>query len=198
MRSDVHQHINTCNLCLQCLPNKVYTQPMHLEIPLVPFAGCAMDSIGQLPTISKGNRFTLTFLCLLTSYLITVTLKTKTADEVSMAYIKEILPETSGSNFILQDNGTKFKNEQLMSIFDTLGIKQIYSNPYYPRGNSRIKNVPNFLKRTIAKFMHGSQLEWDNTLPLATYCYNIAPSIGDLESLEVSWYSLEQNIWLKF
>ena len=69
-----------------------------------------------------------------------------------------------------------------MSIFDTLGIKQMYSNPYYPRGNSIIENIHNFLKRTMAKFMHGSQLKWHDTLPLATYCYNIAPSVDDLES----------------
>ena len=34
----------------------------------------------------------------------------------------------------------------------------------------------------MAKFMHCSQLEWDDALPLATYCYNIAPSVDDLES----------------
>ena len=134
-------------------------QLMHLEILQVPFAGCPLDSTGQLPTTSKGNRFAFRFICLLTSYLITVLLKTKTADEVSMAYVKEILPKTSCSKFILQDNGTEFKNEQLMSVFDTLGIKRIYSNPYYPIGNSRIQNVHNFLKWTIAKFMHSSQLE---------------------------------------
>ena len=53
-------------------------------------------------------------------------------DEVTMKFIKNILPKTSCSKFILQDNGTKFKNEQLMSVLDTLGIKHIYSNPYYP------------------------------------------------------------------
>ena len=82
----------------------------------------------------------------------------------------------------MQDNGTEFKNEQLMSIFDTLGIKRIYSHPYYPRGNSRIKNVHSILKKTIAKVIHGGQLQWDDALPLATYCYNIVPSIDDLES----------------
>ena len=30
--------------------------------------------------------------------------------------------------------------------------------------------------------MHGSQLEWDDALPLATYCYDIASSKDDLES----------------
>ena len=89
MRRDTHQCINTCKLCLQFLPNKVYTQPIHLEIPQVPIASCAMDSIRQLPTRSKGNIFALTFICLLTSYLITVPLKNKTTEEVSMSYIKK-------------------------------------------------------------------------------------------------------------
>ena len=62
---------------------------MHLEIPQVPFASWALDSIGQLHATSKGNRFALTYICFLTSYLITVPLETKTADEVSMAYIRE-------------------------------------------------------------------------------------------------------------
>ena len=103
---------------------------MHLGIPQVPLTGCAMDCIGPLPMSSKGHRHTLTFICLLTSYLITVPLKTKMAEEVSMAYIKEILPKTSCTKFVLQDNGTEFKNEQLMSPFNSLGIKHIYSNPY--------------------------------------------------------------------
>ena len=108
---DVHQHISNCQLCIQFLPNWLYTQPMHLEIPKVPFAGCAMDCIGPLPATSKGNRHTLTFLCLLTSYIIMVPLKSKSkmVDEVSTAYIKEILLKTSCYKFILQDNGTEFK-----------------------------------------------------------------------------------------
>ena len=137
----------------------MYIQPLHLEMPQVPFTGCAMDCIEPLLTTSKGHRHALTFICLLTSYLITVPLKNKTADEVSMAYIKEILPKTSCSKFILQDNGTQFKNEQLMSVFDSLGIKHIYSNPYYLKGNSRIENIHNFLQCTIAKFIYDSQLE---------------------------------------
>ena len=40
----------------------------------------------------------------------------------------------------------------------------------------------NFLKYTIAKFTFGSPLEWDDILPLATYCFNIAPLVDDLES----------------
>ena len=97
MHRDTHQYICNCQLCIQFLPNWLYTQPMHLEILKVPFAGCAMDCIGSLPATSKGNSHALTFICLLTSYLIVVPLKSKMVDEVSMAYIKEILPKTSCS-----------------------------------------------------------------------------------------------------
>ena len=104
------------------------------------------------------------------------------ADEVSMAYIKEILPKDLCSKFILQDSCTEFRYDQLMSVFDTLGIKCIYSNPYSLQGSGRIENVHNFLKCTIIKLTYGGQLEWDDALPLPTYSYNVAPSVDDLES----------------
>ena len=88
MHRDVHHNINSCQLCIQFLPNLLYTLPMHLEIPKVPFAGCAMDSIGPLPATSKGNRHALMFICLLTSCLIMVPLKSKTVkpDVLSLSY----------------------------------------------------------------------------------------------------------------
>ena len=144
---------------------------MHLDTPNVPFTGCAVDTIGMLPTTSKGHKFVLTIICLLMSYVITVPLKTKKAEEITMKYLKEILPQTSYSLYILQDNRTEFKSDHLISTFESLGMKQINSNPFYPKGNGRIGNVHNFLKRTIAKFIHKSTLKRDNTLPLATYCF---------------------------
>ena len=155
---------------------------MHLKVPQIPFAGCAVDTIGLLPTISKGNKDVLIFMCLLTSYLIAVTLKSKTAEEVTMTYIKQILPTTYCITYILQDNGTEFKNSQLIATYKSLGIKPICSNPYRLQGNSRLENMHNFLKHTISKFLHNSMLEWDDILPIAAYIYNIAPSINDLKS----------------
>ena len=90
---------------------------MHLEIPQVHFAGCALDTTTLLPTTSKSNKYTLTFICLLTTYLMTAPLKSKTTKEVTMAYMKHILPTTSCSTFILQDNGTELKNIQLLANF---------------------------------------------------------------------------------
>ena len=35
---DIHQHISNCQLYIQFLPNWLYTQAMHIDIPKVPFA----------------------------------------------------------------------------------------------------------------------------------------------------------------
>ena len=119
----------------------------------------------------------------LMSYLITVPMKSKSADEVTMTYLKRVLPTSSCSIYILQDNGTEFGNRQLMDTFKCLGIKPIYSSPYYLCGHGKLENSHNFLKRSIAKFLHNTDLEWDDVIPIATYIYNISPTADGLESL---------------
>ena len=54
MCRDIHQHISNCQLCIQFLPNQLYTQPMHIEIPKVSFAGCCHGL--HWPTTSNINR----------------------------------------------------------------------------------------------------------------------------------------------
>ena len=99
-----------------------------------------------------------------------------------MAYLKEILPKTSCNLNILQDNGTKLKNNHLISTFKSLVINRIYSNPLFAKGNGRVENVHNLLKRTTPTFIHNSTLEWDDALPLVIYCFNGAPSVNECES----------------
>ena len=89
----------------------------------------------------------------------------KTTDEVSMTYIKEILPKMPRPKLILKDNGTEFRNKQLMSVFNSLGIK-IYRQPILPTGNSRVKNMHNFLKQMIANII------WHMAISLSGMMHN--------------------------
>ena len=149
MQSFVYSHIRTCKLCIQILPNRIRTRPLHLEIPKIPFYTICLDTIGRLPTTLKGNCYALTCMNVLMSYLITVLRKSKLADKVTMAYLKKVLPISSCSMYILQDNGTEFRNKQLVDTFKSLGVKPIYSSPYYPCSNRKLKNSHNFLKCSI-------------------------------------------------
>ena len=72
--------------------------------------------------------------------------------------------------------------ECLVAACDKLGIKQIYSNPFHPEGNSHVENCHNLLKKTVTLFLELSKLEWVDLLPLACYCHNIMPSCTGTES----------------
>ena len=60
---------------------------LHLEIPKVPFACIAIDTIGKLPTTSSGNRYGLTCIDFLTSYVIAVSIPNEAAELVVEAYL---------------------------------------------------------------------------------------------------------------
>ena len=83
----------------------------------------------------------------------------------------------------LSDNGSELKNTQMNTILKHLGIKYIFSNQYRPQGSSHIKNVHNFLKQTLTKFLSSSDAKWDRILPFTCYCFNSTPTTNDLESL---------------
>ena len=61
-------------------------------------------------------------------------------------------------------------------------MKQIFSTPYRPQGNSHIENVQNFLKRTLMTFLCSLDAECDDILPFACYSLNTTPTADDLES----------------
>ena len=56
MRIDVKSHIKNCITCSKNLPNTAHHPQLHLEIPKVPFACIAMDTIGKLPTTTSDKN----------------------------------------------------------------------------------------------------------------------------------------------
>ena len=114
------------------------------EIYKVPFTCIAIDTIGKLPTTSSGNRYTLTCIDLLTSYVIAMPVPDKTDESVVEAYLSGIQSRAGASMICLSDNGSELKNNQMNTVLKQLGIKCIYSNPYRSQGNSHIENIHNF------------------------------------------------------
>ena len=109
MQNHVKYHISNCIACSKNLPNVSCYPQLHLEIPKVPFACIAIDTIGKLPTTSSGNRYALTCIDLLTSYIIAVPMLEKTAESVVEAHLSGILSRAIASMVCLLDNGSELK-----------------------------------------------------------------------------------------
>ena len=93
----------------QNLPNTSYHPQLHFKIPKVPLAYVAIDTIGKLPTTSSGNKYALTCIDLLTSYIIAVPMLDKTAESIVEAYLLGILSRAGASMVCLSDNSSELK-----------------------------------------------------------------------------------------
>ena len=183
MKEDIRKHCKTCATCqLHKLENVKFERKI-LKPSLQPMDFICMDLIGEFhPPTSHGHRYALTAVCMLTGFTWCVPLKTKTAEEVTKAYMDHIYSNFGGSIKILTDNGTEFKNKLFKEVVNKLGTEfSIHSPPYRPQSNGKIEGFHRFLKTCIGKHINYG-LEWDELTPMATACYNFFPNCNARES----------------
>ena len=83
----------------------------------------AIHAIGHLPTISKGNWWALTPICLHTLYVFAVPIEENSAENVMQAYFSGILVHKHRSVAFLCNNVTEFKNTAVNEACDPLELK---------------------------------------------------------------------------
>ena len=167
------------------LQNKVKTSAefKHFKMPEVPMQLICMDLVGPIsPMSSRGNRFILTCIDMLTDFMVAVQIKDKSASTVCDTYRAHIYCTFGGGARILSDNGTEFKNEQMDELCKQLGSKRVYSPVHSPEANSRLEAWHRFFKACIAKHIRGNAAEWDEVVPLAAAAYNFFPCQATGES----------------
>ena len=133
MRRDVKSHINSCITCSKNLPNTSHHSQLHLKSTKVPFVCIAINTIGKLPTTSSGNKYALTCIDLLTSYLIAVPMPDKTSESMVEAYLSGILSRRGAYMVCISDNGSELKNTQMNTVLKQLGIKCIFPTHTDPK-----------------------------------------------------------------
>ena len=173
MKEDIRKHHKTCATGMLHKLENVKFEKKIFKPSLQPMDVICMDLKGEFhPPTSRGHCYALTAVCMLTGFTWCIPLKTKTAEEVTKAYLDHIYSNFGGSVKIMTDNGTEFKNKLFKEVVKRLGTEfSIHSPPYRPQSNGKIEEFHRFLKMCISKHInHG--LEWDELTPMATACYN--------------------------
>ena len=148
----------------------------HFSAPSQPMEFIVMDLIGEFhPASSKGNRYALTVICMLTGFTFCIPLKNKTAEEVVKAYLNHVCCAFGPSRKILTDNGTEFKNKMWEAVHKLLRTEHRVTPIYSPQCNGRIEGFHKFLKATVGKQLQKG-LEWDDVVWKATSAYNFFPT----------------------
>ena len=184
MRKDILRHCKRCHHC--ALQNQGTGEAGfdHFNVPALPMEFICMDLVGPIsPQTSKGNRYILTVIDMLTGYTIAVPITDKRSETVCKAYRDSVYCIFGGSSRILTDNGTEFKSREMKQICDDLEVKQVFSPVYTPQANGRLEGWHRFLKACIiAKHIRGADVEWDELIPLAVSAYNFFPCQSSKES----------------
>ena len=176
-KENVRQH---CKFCPVCMLHRLENEKSEIKLFCPSMSSMdfiCMDLICEYhPPTRHGHHFALAACCMLTGFTWCIPLKTKTAEEVVIAYKNHIACPFRGSVKILTDNGTEFKNK----IFKEGVVKlqtemSIHSPPYRPQSNGKIDGFHRFLKAYIAKHIN-HRLKWDELTPMATACYNYFPN----------------------
>ena len=142
-----------------------------------------MDLVGPIhPPSSKGNKYVLTVIDMLTGFTMAGPIKNKNAETICEAYRYNIYCVFGGSGRILTDNGSEFKNKEMQEVCETHGLKHIFSPVYTPQSNRRLEGWHRFFKACIAKHICGGGVEWDELVPLAVSAYNFFPCQSSKES----------------
>ena len=172
MKKSVHQHHTNCQVCAKHNIKMQQLKNEHFSSPPQPMEFIAMDLIGEFhPASSKGNRYALTAVGMLTGFTFCIPLKSKCAEDVIKAYIEHIYCSFGPSRKILTDNGTEFKNKLWTKVFDKLKTEQKFTPIYSPQCNGRIEGFHKFFKATIAKQLE-THVEWEDLVWKATAAYN--------------------------
>ena len=105
MKKDIQQHCKICQLCAMDNIAKVKFKKTHFKGARQLMQFISMDLIGEFyPLSQQGHRYALTVICMHTSYVFCIPLKTKTAEEVIQAYLHQVYSKFRGSENILSDN----------------------------------------------------------------------------------------------
>ena len=183
IRKQIFRHCKKCKECVlqnQGQPEKCFG---HFDSPDLPMEFICMDLVGPIhPPSSKGNKYVLTVIDILTGFTIAVPIKNKNAETICEAYRDNIYYVFGGSSRMLTDNGSEFKNKEMQEVCDILGLKHIFSPVYTPQSNGCLEGWHRFFKACIAKHIHGGGVEWDELVPLAVSAYNFFPCQSSKES----------------
>ena len=183
IRKQVFKHCKNCRKCILQNQGQAEHGFSHFNTPDLPMQFICMDLVGPIqPASSRGNRYMLIVIDMLTGFTIAVPIPDKSANTVCGAYCDHVFCVFGGSSRILTDNGSEFKNKEMKEICDTLGIKQIFSPVYTPQSNGRLEGWHRFFKACIAKHVRGHEVEWDELVPLVISAYNFFPCQSSKES----------------
>ena len=100
-----------------------------------PWDTLSVDIVGPLPA-DRRHEFIIVFVDCYSRFTILVPASNHTADTVSDALLRHVVPYFGTPRRLLSDRGREFVGEVWGKLTGSLGIQRVLTSPYHPEGNS--------------------------------------------------------------
>ncbi len=163
IKADVCSYVKTCVVCQQ-VKQLVGLQQQWQELPHVdkPLQRVSIDLTDMVP-VAQGYRYVLTVLDHYSRYTKLYPLKTRTSEEVRVAFAG-YLADFRAPHTVILDNGGEFTSPSFKEFCRRRGITLDYTTPYHPQGNSVTERMHRTLKSVLAALCQGHLLRWPKLL----------------------------------
>jgi hypothetical protein len=106
-----------------------------------PWEKVYLDIVGPLSMTETGMKYILTCQDNLSKYFIAVPLQNQTTDEVTNAFVKNIILIYGITTEIVTDHGSNFMSDVFKRICKLFKIKKICTTAYHPESNGALERT---------------------------------------------------------
>ena len=130
--------IEVAQSCPQCQRGSVYGHRQKTTGTIEskgPWDTLSVDIVGPLPA-DRRHEFIIAFVDRFSRFTILVPASNHTADTVSDALLRHVVPYFGTPRHLLSDRGREFVGDVWDKLTRSLGIQRVLTSPYHPEGNS--------------------------------------------------------------
>ena len=161
--------IEVAQSCPQCQKGSDYGHRLKATGTIQskgPWDTLSVDIVGLLPA-DRRHEFVIVFVDCFSRYSILVPASNHTANTVSDALLRHVVPYFGTLRRLLSDRGREFVGEVWASLTRSPGIQRLLTSPYHPEGNSinerSHRTINNMLR---ARLLEGSpSRHWVDQIP---------------------------------
>ena len=169
MLRDIKEYCKSCVSCTVSKPPHPRPQaPLTLTSqPTEPWQEISIDLKGPFGTkpTSRGNRYVLVAIDLMTRAAEMVPIPDKTAKTVASALVREVFCRHGIPESFLSDRGLEFENQGLTTLAENLGIDKKRISPLHPQANVVVERLNRTIGNMLRKSVDKVGENWDLEIP---------------------------------
>ena len=178
MTRDIRVFVKTCEACQARKPVQPLRQGKlriidqeHLEAE--PMVIVSIDTVGPLPTSTRGNAYILVMACHTTKYKLIQPIPDKRAQTIAWTLYRSLIRQFTIPKILISDRGTEFLGEVTQKLAELLEIDFRASTAGHHQTVTGCENFTRWLKNTITMYINQNHSDWDDDyLQEIVSCYN--------------------------